>query len=104
MKKNIIIIFLLTITLSIFLIINKDKIKCESEWKSWEKVWKAQMYTCINYYKDWWNECNSSNDCKWYCIQKNINSKPFCEKSDNRFGCWNSVENIAKWEGILCID
>lgn len=106
MKQKIIVIFVFALLLALlaYRISHSEKIQCESEWKRWEKVGKAQIYTCITYYRDWWNQCSSSNDCEWECIQKSEDATPFCEISNDRFGCGNSVENIAKWEGILCID
>ena len=84
--------------------LNTPWYKCEKNWNIWKKVGRAQIYACITPYPDWWKNCVSSQDCAWNCIKKDIDGKAFCEKDSNRFWCSNTVENIAKGEGILCID
>lgn len=82
----------------------KTQEACEEYGHSWKAVGKAQFYTCIEEYSDGGESCESSSDCQGNCIQKNIDGPATCELSSDRFGCGNTVENIAKGEGILCID
>lgn len=77
---------------------------CEESWWKIEKVGKAQIEMCVMQFSDWWKECSSSNECEWECIKKDIDGKAFCAAKDQNLGCYNSVENIEKGEGILCID
>lgn len=82
----------------------KTKKSCKKHGYTWKAVGIAQFYTCIEEYSDGGKSCESSSDCQGNCIQKNIDGPATCELSSDRFGCGNTVENIAKWEGILCID
>lgn len=112
MKKSIIVLIAIFCITAIFWLAyniipktNPEKLACEAqEWKKWQKVWKAQIYTCVEHYSDWWESCSSSSDCSWSCIKKDIDGPAFCEYTDNRFWCGNTVENIISGEWILCID
>lgn len=83
---------------------NSDKTNCELEWKVWKKVWMLQTETCITEYTDWGKTCDSSSDCQWNCIVTYPDTPAVCAKNNDVFWCKNTIENVNKWEWIMCID
>lgn len=62
-------------------------------------------YTCVKYYKDGYKPCKSSDDCEGDCIVDSNNKPvPYCQRSDNRFGCFGTVEDFNKNIPIICRD
>lgn len=81
-----------------------NKSECEVTGNKWQAVGISQTYTCVIQYTDWGKSCDSSSQCQWDCIVKRSDDPWMCAANNNVFGCKNTIENVAAWEWILCID
>lgn len=82
-----------------------DQTACKKNGGRYRKDGLAGFYTCVKGYKDAFKPCTKSDDCQGDCIVTETQSPvPYCQPTDSKFGCWNTVENFNNGEPILCRD
>jgi hypothetical protein len=81
-----------------------DEEVCKASGGKWMQVGLRQTYQCVHTYSDGGKRCGASSECSGACIASGPGTQATCQRDDNPFGCFATIEAIKAGKPVMCRD